>query len=830
MKKAFFILLPALLCLVGCNLRGGRGRRTNDDSKSAYSFSFNNGFGGSKSSQSQSQSDNARPSRSSGPAPSSISSYSQPSWQSTYGPSSSLEERPSSSQAPYSWQESSSSREGSSEASHVHVWNRPNKEELANYYAEIETSPTCTENGTRVWYCECGATRGEAIEKLGHNWGAWTNLVQATCYQSGLRQHTCRRCQEIEEETVRQTNHNYVAVGDAIEVYDEAKTKAVVYTCKYGCGKTYLSFRADEVSYDSSKHLVFEEPNAAGEVGVRFWGRSIGNAQALDENGTSYNQQPNECVYCSTETGDFFEYNFDLTAEQAALLGTCRLYIDAKPADYMNGGDFFAYDNSNDDWTPGYYIDGSANHIETDEGGNPTMVNDHAKLDSKLDIGFEGADLGIKVPLGKRVEDYRYVLYVDDVVRSFDSSIKNPTHGNNMNMTREEFVLPYSFNLHEGENKIRLCMAGGYRSTFYNFTFRPFDGLIPITVNESSLEIREGKTAQITSDFSNLSYASADTSIAMVSVTGLVTAIKPGTTTITVSKEGNYQSVEIPVTILEKEGVITLALADGVIAPEGGVEAYNSTVSGLWYRSFKKDATVTYTFNSELAGKFDIQLGLRGSNIVLEENIAVKVNNVDVDISGTINSSYNAVDCVSQANLIKGENIMVITAIADSNLYLKSLKLTPHQYVAFQTYSVEDLEENRTDSGWETTKTFGDSKAFKFNKVGSVTVSYTSESTQKAMLQLKIAVKYSNRDRTGFWEQNGAEKTMITINEVPLEAGSEPDFSGAVDSGVADNGSISTVVWYNIAEIDLIAGVNTIKIEYLTGGYSYYLGGIALAK
>ena len=36
--------------------------------------------------------------------------------------------------------------------------------------------------------------------------------------------------------------------------------------------------------------------------------------------------------------------------------------------------------------------------------------------------------------------------------------------------------------------------------------------------------------------------------------------------------------------------------------------------------------------------------------------------------------------------------------------------------------------------------------------------------------------------------------------------------------------------WFNIIEIDLVAGENTIKVEFLTGGYSYYLGGIALAK
>ncbi|NLZ15875.1 MAG: hypothetical protein GXY27_04315, partial [Erysipelotrichaceae bacterium] len=183
------------------------------------------------------------------------------------------------------------------------------------------------------------------------------------------------------------------------------------------------------------------------------------------EDGTSVNQQDGEVVYCSTETGDFFEYVFDLTAEQAAMLSTCRLYADAKPADYLNGTDFWAYGSNNSEWTPGYYIDGAEGHYEVDEDGNPVMVKDHDR---------DGNELETLVKMGKRIDDYRYILYVDGEVKAFDPSIKNPTKGSNTNMQRQEFVVPFTFNLHEGENRISLRMAGGYRSTFYNFTFRPY--------------------------------------------------------------------------------------------------------------------------------------------------------------------------------------------------------------------------------------------------------------------------------------------------------------------------------------------------------------------
>ena len=377
-------------------------------------------------------------------------------------------------------------------------------------------------------------------------------------------------------------------------------------------------------------------------------------------------------------------------------------------------------------------------------------------------------------------------------------------------------------------------MAGGYRSEFYNFIFRPYVEPTPITVNETAIEVREGKTAKITSSMEGLTFKSSSNSVATVDENGVVTGVKAGTCTITVSKEGNYKDAKVPVTVLEKEGIVTLNLTDAVIAPEDGIETYNSSSSGTWLRNPKKDATITYTFPSELAGKFDIQLGLRGSGINLAENVAIKVNGVDVAVSGTVNTSYSAVESVvGIADLQAGDNTMVITFLADSSLYIKTLKFIPHVYVAFQSFSCEELEANRTGTEWASAKDFGDAgKAFKFNKVGGVTVSYTAEAAEKVMLQLKIAVKQSNNAKTGFWAQSGeAEvKTKITVNDKVITPGAEPDFTKSVASSVNDSGIISVPEWYNIIEIDLVAGANTITVEYVAGGYSYYLGGIALAR
>ena len=695
---------------------------------------------------------------------------------------------------------------------------------------------TCTEAGSGEKECtRCHAKEAVTEQALGHVYAQDENgqdivvwSKEATCEKGGVGEKECTRCHAKETVETDPLGHDLEAVGGATTPTDG--TAAVrLYHCKR-CDQTYMGFLANEVTNDSKEHVRFEPAEVAEgeEQGARFLGRPIGNALALDADGTSVNKDNGECVYCSTETGDFIEYAFRLNAEQAATLSCCRMYVDAKPADYLNGTDFWAYGRSNDEWTPGFYIDGGDERFETNEDGTFKMVKDHARA------GFDsqpGAELETEVKLGKRIEDYRYVLYVDDNVVDFDPSTENPTHGSNTNMQREEFVLPYTFSLHEGLNKIKFVMAGGYRSLFYKCIFRPYVEPTPIVVSPESIEVREGKTAQITSSMEGLTYRSSSNSVCTVDATGLVTGVKAGSATITVSKEGNFKDAKVPVTVLEKEGIVTLNLADGVKEPAEAIADYSSGSSGFWFRNPTKDGTLTYTFQSELAGKFDIQMGLRGSNIPVADNMAITVNGADVALEGTVNTQYSAVEyVVGIADLKVGENTMVITFLADSSLYMKSIKFIPHVYVAFQTWGIEDLEANRSDSGWESTKDFGGEKAFKFNKAGYVEVKYTAEAAQKVLLQLKIGVKYSNRNTTGFWKQSGTEKTRITINGTAVAAGAEPDFSKVTDSGVNDSGTISIPEWFNIIEIDLGAGENTIKVEFLTGGYSYYLGGIALAK
>ena len=674
---------------------------------------------------------------------------------------------------------------------------------LGHDWVDDETggvAPTCTEAGSKNQHCSrCDATQqGIEVPALGHEYGDWVMVEgkEPTCDKAGLEKHVCTRCGAEETREAAALGHDLELVGGEQEA-PSGEATVRVYKCKR-CGETYLGFKADEPSAASLPHLMVGDNG-----GMRFFGRPIGNSLALTNTGKSEHEENNECIYCSTETGDFFEYIFTLTDAQAELLSTCRLYCDARPADHLSG-DFWAYGRSATDWTPGYYIDGAPEHIQYNDDGTVKMVKDHARCvdASPTDrTQAEGAELETEVPMGARIEDYRYVLYVDDVIQEFDADTAVPAEGSSTNMVRKEYVLPFTFHLHKGQNKISLRMAGGYRSEFYNFIFRPYVEPTPVTVKANALEIREGKTAQIESDMEGLTYVSSSTSVATVDSTGLVTGVKAGKATITVSKEGNYKDAKVEVTVLEKEGNITIDLNgenNHVVAPEGSVDVYYSSYNNATrLRNWQKDGSITYTFQSELAGAFNIQLsGSQSGNMA--ETLAVKVNGAAVAVSGELaGSTYSPVDAIiGVAELQVGENTIEIKNLAESSqLTINAIKLFPHAHEwAAATAPVEgdnDAVVERYEcaacgmvkyviaaktakmalasgSAWKTDPTTSSDGAFKLNKDGH-SASFTfalPKAFEGKMYQTCYMDSYNaNKTKKLFYQTNNHPSIEVTIGE-----------------------------------------------------------------
>ena len=347
------------------------------------------------------------------------------------------------------------------------------------------------------------------------------------------------------------------------------------------------------------------------------------------------------------------------------------------PADHLSG-DFWAYNRNNTDWTPGYYIDGADEHVQHNDDGTVMMVKDHARVEGH-DNSEAGAELETEVPMGARIEDYRYILYVDDQVQDFDSDISVTVQSG----TRKEYVMPFTFHLHEGENKISLRMAGGYRSIFYNFTFRPYVEPTPVVADQENIVLKVDETAQITSSMTELTYKSANANVATVSETGLVTGVKAGSTSITVSKEGNFKDLVIPVTVNEKGGVARAEVENGT--SEGSVVTFRvpsgSGASGQVTNAFPQDAVLSIKFDAEAAGKFDMYLNARAggsSAAAYADAISVKINGADVAISGDVPSGYSFSETlIGEVTLKAGENTIEVKALLESMPNLDYFRFVP---------------------------------------------------------------------------------------------------------------------------------------------------------
>ena len=203
----------------------------------------------------------------------------------------------------------------------------------------------------------------------------------------------------------------------------------------------------------------------------------------------------------------------------------------------------------------------------------------------------------------------------------------------------------------------------------------------PVVVNEASLTVAEGKTVAITSSMTGLSYRSNGTSIATVDENGIVTGVKVGETTISVSKDG-YKTIRVPVTVTEAEGVIAVSINEGT--SEGDVITFRTSQNlsapyNYIVDEWPEGAILTIAINNEgAAGAYSMYMRARASggyNSSTTDDLAtcmeVKVNGTAVAASGTVSGNSFTDYLVGTVNLAAGANTITIkclTAVPTMNL------------------------------------------------------------------------------------------------------------------------------------------------------------------
>ena len=307
------------------------------------------------------------------------------------------------------------------------------------------TEATCTEAGSRKHICSvCQTEELEAVEALGHDWADaedQSTAVAPTCTEAGTKIQECSRCHVKQEVAVEALGHDFPAEGRELEIpaATEKNTKGEIpfhwakitnYSCTRGDSYRY-AWSAKEVNFDYKNVAEGAEPELLdeGEDGIRFWGRPIGNAMVLDENGTASGNDA-EKIPDESVKGSRFEFDFVFDTD----VNDVCLSADLTPAQYTN--DIFKNRSGDQEWTPGYRF---------------KDVTD--------------PETGVVTREAEMIEGMRYIIYLDGVEVELDSSVNTRPNG------RGWYQFPCKLNLTAGKHNLNIAMAGGYRHTFYSFSF-----------------------------------------------------------------------------------------------------------------------------------------------------------------------------------------------------------------------------------------------------------------------------------------------------------------------------------------------------------------------
>ena len=200
-----------------------------------------------------------------------------------------------------------------------------------------------------------------------------------------------------------------------------------------------------------------------------------------------------------------------------------------------------------------------------------------------------------------------------------------------------------------------------------------------IVIGQENIKIAVGKTAQITSAITGLSYRSANTAVATVDDAGLVTGVAAGSTTINISKDG-YKTLKLPVEVIEAEGAFKVNIDN--ITGEGVAtkESRNLTApDNVMIDSFAVDAVGTLEFNVETAGTYTMYMKARASggySATDPDNLAtcmeLKVNGTKLDLTGEVAPGTFNTYLLGDVTLTAGKNVITIkciTSVPGINLF-----------------------------------------------------------------------------------------------------------------------------------------------------------------
>ena len=125
-------------------------------------------------------------------------------------------------------------------------------------YDKVVTDPTCTEKGYTTYTCKkCGDSYiGDYTEPLGHEFGEWETVQEATEDEAGLEKRSCKRCGEEETREIPKKEHEHVYT-ETVTAPTCTEKGYTTFTCK--CGDSYVGNYTDALGHDFGEWETVKE-------------------------------------------------------------------------------------------------------------------------------------------------------------------------------------------------------------------------------------------------------------------------------------------------------------------------------------------------------------------------------------------------------------------------------------------------------------------------------------------------------------------------------------------------------------------------------------------
>ena len=149
--------------------------------------------------------------------------------------------------------------------------------EASEAVKENEVAATCTAAGSydEVVYCKtCGeeiSRTSGTIDALGHDWGEWNIIEEASC-KTGLKRHTCQNCGIAEDEEIPAiSEHDYIATEDTYEDSEPTYDGYIEYRVGHyeECSKCGDRIKVEDGNFLYDPHYAQDEyDEEVPEIGI----------------------------------------------------------------------------------------------------------------------------------------------------------------------------------------------------------------------------------------------------------------------------------------------------------------------------------------------------------------------------------------------------------------------------------------------------------------------------------------------------------------------------------------------------------------------------------